>query len=122
MAQSKSEPYREKPSCQVCAERKAAAHAMHEFSNPGDRDCPECKSSSTLMWRRVCTGGGSSSDCLGGGSSFELKKGWWFTKWGKKSFVCDLPNAPRHFHLMCNTCEHRWTMLSASEKSDAQAP
>ena len=99
--------YRTPPEpCLACEEREAAAEAMRAFEEPGDRRCSECRSSSISIYTVVCTGGGQ---------RFILKKGWWFTTWGKKLFKCDLENAPRHFHFRCQTCKHRWTMLTASE-------
>ena len=100
--------YRDKPKpCRACEERESAAKAMHPFAMPDDRRCPECKSHSLWIW---CI-------CRGGPREFRVKKGWWFTKWGEVTFTCGLKRnaVPRHFHLQCKFCEHRWTMLTATE-------
>lgn len=104
-----SEPYREpKPPCSVCEEREAASKEMAPFVKTIDRSCPECKAVGPDMWNIVCRGD----------RRFILDKGFWLFKWWRRTFFrCSLVNPPRHFHFGCPHCNHRWTMLTASERS-----
>lgn len=102
------------PPCEECRARAEEAKSMRPFVESRDRVCPECRSSSVTMWRKVCRGSGAFLVEPG-------KSGFWlFRWWGRKkavTFECDSPASPRHFHLGCQACNHRWRMLTATESA-----
>lgn len=92
--------------CEVCESREDNRKLTLPFKKRPV--CPECETDDPLKYKAVCTGG----------RGFVIIKPtcifWW--KFGGKRFTCDLVNSPRHFHLECRDCGHRWMMISASEK------
>lgn len=84
---------------------------MKQFENPWR--CPECLNVNVKHWRAVCTGDGH---------QFIEKEAtgrlWW--KKPAKVFSCELKVAPKHLHLECDRCRHRWMMLTASESGAAE--
>jgi hypothetical protein len=108
-----SEPKSESPyraqACEVCRAREEASSQMLPFVEFGKRVCAECKASSEYItyWGQICRGSGH----------YVLKNGFWFLRrWGQTFIVCEIPNAPKHFHFKCNRCDHRWMELTATEK------
>lgn len=101
-----SGPYRTPPPpCPDCETREGAAKEMLPFTED-DRRCPECRAWKPLMWQSICRGSGS----------FVVKTGYWFFgRRGRVIFKCKLENAPKHLHFQCQTCQHRWMMLTATE-------
>lgn len=95
--------------CVVCQEREAQAKQMLPFKQEGERICPECLSNHLSFFTVVCKGAGR---------GFILQRGFWlFRWWRRQTFSCELESPPKHFHLRCTFCNHRWTMLTASEKT-----
>ncbi|GMV17980.1 MAG: hypothetical protein AMXMBFR56_62040 [Polyangiaceae bacterium] len=93
--------------CAVCQERETQAKQMLPFVKSGERICPECFGSNLGFFAVVCRGAGQ---------KFTLQRGFWlFRWWRRREFSCERKNPPKHFHLRCNSCNHRWTMLTASE-------
>ena len=79
---------------------------MQPFQAWGDRRCPACGNPNMVtMWQTVCEGG----------QSFVVKAGYWlFKRFGEELFTCDV-TSPRHLHMSCSACSHRWTMLTRLE-------
>lgn len=109
MAQPAEAPFRTPPpECSACKEREEARKTMLPFVEGKDRHCPECLTESPLIYKVVCQGNNH---------TFVANPGVWFFFWriGRRTFTCKTKNAPKHFHLECRLCEHRWKMLTATE-------
>lgn len=97
--------YRDPP-CEVCVAREEAIKAMLPFAEQRERACPACKSTDFALYQKVCSGKGN----------FLIQKGFWFFRWWNRvTFTCGKGPSPRHFHLVCRVCSHRWEMITALE-------
>lgn len=100
--------------CDICHNMTKKWNEIQDFAKFQDHECQECGNIDISWWSRICTG----SNNMNYGQTIT---GFWpFKKVKfKESFRCGFLNSvekvPKHFHLICNRCNHKWTMLTKSE-------